>query len=208
MAKEHSATRNRLKAVALGVLYGKTAYTISADEEMTLEEAKHLLKLHRRLFPRFWNWITGVVTEALATRRISTKFGWTRQLLSRKEREQHLDEDGRVKDIQKSLQNFPMQSHGAEMLRLTLTYAADSKLPVCAPLHDAIFAVAPAAKEQETVEGLLGCMRRASRDVIGVEVPVEVKVTRYPDRYVSDKKPEAIETWKAMMNALEKIEAN
>ncbi len=42
----------------------------------------------------------------------------------------------------------------------------------------------------------------------GVEVPVEVTVIRYPDRYVPDKKPEAIEKWKVMLNAREKIEGD
>ena len=208
LAKRHAAMRNHLKAVALGVLYGKTHYTIATETGMTVEEAKNLLRLHRRLFPTFWNWIEGVVTESLATRRISSKFGWTMKLLSPREREQHLDENGRTKKVQNSLQNFPMQTHGAEMLRLALTYAADDKIPVCAPLHDAIFAAAPVEKARETVDGLLDCMRRASLGVIGAEVPVEVEITYYPDRYVSAKKPKAIEIWKAMMNALEKIEAN
>jgi len=91
------------------------------------------------------------------------------------------------------------------MLRLALTYAADAKIPVCAPLHDAIFAVAPAEKEKETVDGLLDCMRRASIGVIGAEVPVEVEITRYPNRYIPHKKQEAIDAWKVMMDTLEKI---
>lgn len=94
------------------------------------------------------------------------------------------------------------------------TYAADDKLPVCAPLHDAISAAAPAEKEKEAGDSLRSCMRRASITVtstdtsVGVEVPVEVNVIRYPDGYVPDKKPETIEKWKVMLNALEKIEAN
>jgi hypothetical protein len=79
------------------VLYGKTAYTIALEEGTSVDEAKALLKAHRRLFKRFWLWITGVTTEALATRRISTKFGWIQLILSRKEREAHLNEEGRVK---------------------------------------------------------------------------------------------------------------
>jgi hypothetical protein len=208
LAKQHTVVRNRLKAVALGVLYGKTAYTIADEEGMTVDEAKVLLKTHRRLFRRFWMWITGVTSEALATRRISTRFGWTQQLLSRKEREAHLNEEGRMKNIQNSLQNFPMQSHGAEMLRLAMTYAADQKVPICAPLHDALFAVAPAAEEKAVTDALLACMNRASKDVIGVVVPTEVEVVRFPNRFVPTKKPEAIQTWAAMMEALERLESN
>ncbi len=207
LAKQHTVIRNRLKAVALGVLYGKTAYTIANEEGMTVDEAKALLKTHRRLFKRFWMWVTGVTSEALATRRISTRFGWTQQLLSRKEREAHLNEEGRMKNIHNSLQNFPMQAHGAEMLRLAMTYAADQKVPICAPLHDALFAVAPADEEQAVTDALLACMNRASRDVIGVVVPTEVEVVRFPNRFIPSKKPEAIRTWAAMMEALERLES-
>jgi hypothetical protein len=207
LAKQHTVIRNRLKAVALGVLYGKTAYTIANEEGMTVDEAKALLKTHRRLFKRFWMWITGVTSEALATRRISTRFGWTQQLLSRKEREAHLNEEGRVKNITNSLQNFPMQAHGAEMLRLAMTYAADQRVPICAPLHDALFAVAPADAEQAVTDALLACMNRASRDVIGVVIPTEVEVVRFPNRFIPSKKPEAIRTWAAMMETLERLES-
>ena len=207
LAKQHTVIRNRLKAVALGVLYGKTAYTIAAEESMTVDEAKALLKTHRRLFKRFWMWITGVTSEALATRRISTRFGWSQQLLSRKEREAHLNEEGRVKNITNSLQNFPMQAHGAEMLRLAMTYAADQRVPICAPLHDALFAVAPAEQEQLVTESLIACMNRASIDVIGVIIPTEVDVVRFPNQFIPSKKPEAIRTWAAMMEALERLES-
>lgn len=207
LAKQHTIIRNCLKAVALGVLYGKTAYTIAAEEGMTVEEAKALLKTHRRLFRRFWMWITGVTSEALATRRVATKFGWTQLLLSRKEREAHLNEEGRVKSIKNSLQNYPMQSHGAEMLRLAMTYAADQKVPICAPLHDALFAVAPADEEQAVTDALLACMNRASKDVIGVVVPTEVEVVRFPNRFIPSKKPEAIRTWAAMVETLERLES-
>ena len=207
LAKQHTLIRNRLKAVALGVLYGKTAYTIADEEGMTVDEAKALLKTHRRLFKRFWMWIIGVTSEALATRRISTRFGWTQQLLSRKEREAHLNEEGRVKNITNSLQNFPMQAHGAEMLRLAMTYAADQRVPICAPLHDALFAVAPAEQEQTVTESLIACMNRASVDVIGVVIPTEADVVRFPNRFVPSKKPEAIQTWAAMLKALERLES-
>jgi len=85
------------------------------------------------------------------------------------------------------------------MLRLTLSDASDDKLPVCAPLHDGIFAVAPAEKEKEAIDSLRSCMRRASITVtptnpsVAIEVPVEVNVIRYSGCHVPDKKPEAIE---------------
>jgi hypothetical protein len=46
-------------------------------------------------------------------------------------------------------------------------------------------------------------MDRASRHLIGVAVPIEMFVTRYPDRFIPDDKPMAITVWAKMMKALE-----
>jgi DNA polymerase I-like protein with 3'-5' exonuclease and polymerase domains len=198
--------RERLKAITLGVLYGKSEFTVARECGITAKEARDLLRLHKRLFPQFWLWIEWVVNESLATRKIATKMGWTRQLPSKKERDARQEDGAAVKKIGNSLQNFPMQSHGAEMLRLALIYATEKGLGICAPLHDAIFAVAPATAEDWAVATLKECMQRAAVDLIGVKVPVEITVIRHPDRYVPTKKPMAISVWAKMMGSLEREE--
>ena len=50
-------------------------------------------------------------------------------------------------------------------------------------------------------------MNRASKDVIGVVVPTEVEVVRFPNRFIPSKKPEAIRTWAAMVETLERLES-
>ena len=198
--------RVRLKAVVLGVLYGKSVYTVARDCGTTVAEANELLRFHKRLFPQFWLWIEWVVNESLATRKIATKMGWTRQLPSKKERDAR-KEDGAVKKIANSLQNFPEQSHGAEMLRLALIYATEKGLGICAPLHDAIFVVAPADAEDWAVKTLRECMERAAVDIIGVKIPIELYIVRYPDRYEPDK-PMAVTVWEKMMASLERAESS
>ena len=46
-------------------------------------------------------------------------------------------------------------------------------------------------------------MDRASRDLIGVAVPIEMLVTWYPDGFIPDDKPMAIIVWDKMIKALE-----
>lgn len=201
-----AAERTRLKAITLGVLYGKTVYTVAAECGITVDEASKLLRLHRQLFPQFWLWIEWVANESLATRKIATKFGWQRWLLSKRDRDERRDEDQKHKKVANSLQNFPMQAHGAEMLRLALVYATEIGLGVCAPLHDAIFAVAPADQEEWATGALRDCMQRAAADVIGVKIPIELFVVRYPERFVPDDKPMAVAVWDKMMISLAKAE--
>jgi len=202
----YAAQRVRLKAITLGVLYGKTIYTVARECSITTDEANKLLRLHKQLFPQFWLWIEWVVNETLATHKISTKLGWQRWLLPKKERDARKGEDQKHKKVRNSLQNFPMQSHGAEMLRLALVYATEKGLGICAPLHDAIFVVAPADQEEWATETLRDCMERAAMDIIGVKIPIEMFVVRYPDRFVPDDKPMAMAVWDKMMASLEKAE--
>jgi DNA polymerase I len=198
--------RTRLKAITLGVLYGKTIYTVATECGITTKHAADLLRLHKQLFPQFWKWISWVVNEALATREICTKLGWRRWLLTKRERDAKKDEDQKHKKAQNSLQNFPMQSHGAEMLRLSMIYATERGLKICAPLHDAMFAHAPASQEEWAIRTMRECMERAAVDVIGVKIPIELFVIRYPERFVPDDKPMAMKVWDKMMAALERAE--
>jgi DNA polymerase-1 len=201
--KQFIAERAKLKAITLGVLYGKSVYTIARDCGITTKEATALLRMHRRTFRQFWTWIEWIKNEALARRKISTKFGWMRRLLPKKERDAHKTEENRAKKVGNSLQNFPMQAGGAEMLRLACVYAAEIRLGICAPLHDAIFAVARLKDEAKALADLRACMDRASRDLIGAAVPIEMFVTRYPDRFIPADKPMAVLVWDKMMKALE-----
>lgn len=203
--KQYQVQREKLKAITLGTLYGKTVYTIAIECGITTKEAAALLRMHKRMFPQFWLWVEWQVNETLATRKIATKLGWQRYILTKKERDAH-KEPGQHKKIQNSLQNFQMQAHGSEMLRLACIYGAEAGLTLCAPLHDAIFAVANAEEEAWALAKMRECMERASRDLLGVAIPIEFGVVRYPDRYVPAKKPTAILVWDKMMSALQRAE--
>ena len=205
--KEYEAERASLKAITLGVLYGKTIYTIARECGITIDKARSLLQTHKRLFPQFWKWIIWMVNEALATGKIGTKLGWQRKILPKKERDAHRGEEAGHRKIQNSLQNFQMQAHGAEMLRLACIYGAEKGLAICAPLHDAIFVVAKLEEEEQALAELRECMEQAARDLIGVPIPIEFFVTRYPDRFVPDDKPMALVVWDKMMKSLQKAES-
>ena len=206
IANKHAEIRSWCKAVALGVLYGKTKFAIARDVGISVDEADKLLKAHRRLFRVYWQWIQGVVGKALFDKRIQTKFGWTRIIASRREREENADENGRRKKVQNSLQNHPMQSTGAEMMRLAACFATNQNLPINAPLHDALYMLTPIENMEENILRMVDCMNRASQVVIGATVPVEVKRIVYPERYMPEDKPVAIKTWQRILALLEQFE--
>jgi hypothetical protein len=113
----------------------------------------------------------------------------------------------RIDDLNIAIGAPSDEEFAQKMLRLALVYATESGLGVCAPLHDAIFVVAPEEQEEWATQTLRECMQQAAVDLIGVEIPIEMFVIRYPERFVPDDKPMAVAVWDKMMAALERAEA-
>jgi hypothetical protein len=86
----------------------------------------------------------------------------------------------------RSLCNFPVQAHGAEMLRLACCLAVERGVTVCAPVHDALLIEAPSASIDSAVAATQAAMADASAVVLdGFRLRSDVKQpVTYPDRYV------------------------
>jgi hypothetical protein len=117
---------------------------------------------------------------------LPTVFGW----------QVHIGENANPR----SIQNFPMQANGAEMLRLACCLATEQGIQVCAPVHDAILIEAPLKVLDETIFRTQQVMTEASRIVLGgFPLRSEVDVIRYPNRY-SDERGSTM--WKTVMTLL------
>jgi DNA polymerase I len=82
-----------------------------------------------RTYPVFTDWQSKSVDVALLRGYMSTVFGWRLNVTS--------------STRPTALRNFPMQSHGAEMLRNACCLATERGVSVCAPVHDALLIEAP-----------------------------------------------------------------
>jgi DNA polymerase-1 len=187
----HGTIRDRSKSVVLGTLYGMGPETLAKRIRRPTCEARELLTLHRRTYPRFWCWSEAAVTSFELTRKIETVFGWPL----------HAGPDWNPRTVM----NFPMQAHGSEILRLACCLATERGLVVCAPVHDAILIEAAAAEIDQHVAELQACMREASRVVLaGFELGSDAVVVRAPDRY-SDKRGAVM--WNTVVQLLDEAEA-
>lgn len=185
--ESHGAVRERFKQCALAVLYGMGDIGLAQRLGITQFEARDLLRLHRRSFPRFWLWSQGAVDHAQLVGKIWTVFGW----------ELHVARDPNPR----SLANFPMQANGAEMLRLACIDATRGGIRVCAPVHDAVLIEAPLAELDATVEKMRACMAAASAAVLGgPELGTVVEqLIRYPARFMD---PRGETMWRAVEAAV------
>ena len=118
-----------------------------------------------------------------------TRFGWLIRL------------GFRANANSRSLLNWPMQSNGAEMMRLACCEGTEAGLKICAPIHDALLLEAPSAQIDDHILQLKGIMQHASELVLGDgrTCGVDVDVVHYPNRY-SDERGEIM--WERVMKLL------
>jgi hypothetical protein len=188
--KSHSAEREQFKVVSLGVLYGLSADGLARRLNVPPCRGRELLQAHRETFRRFWAWSDAVEAQALLTGRLRTVFGW----------EVHVGPDVNPR----SLRNFPMQAHGAEMMRLACCLATERGICVCAPVHDALLIESPASEIEAVVDATQAAMREASELVLpGFPLRTDAKVVRHPDHYQDAR---GVRMWETVQRLLEEVQ--
>jgi hypothetical protein len=102
----------------------------------------------------------------------------------------------------RSIRNWPVQSTGAEILRIACILAARHGIKLLAPVHDAVLIEAPIERIEADVALIQEIMRRASRIVLGGmhELRTDAKIIHYPDRYTD---PRGEEFWKEVLKHLD-----
>jgi hypothetical protein len=191
----HPVERERLKVVSLGVLYGLTGEGIARRLGLAPCQGRELLQLHQQTYRQFWRWSDLVEMEGMLTNRLRTVFGWTVHV----PRGVH-PVTGRPLANPRSLRNFPMQAHGAEMLRLACMLATERGVEVCCPVHDALLVEGPARLIKDVVARTKEAMREASELVLpGFPLRVESKIVCHPHRYAD---PRGEKMWKTVRGIL------
>jgi hypothetical protein len=186
--QSHAAVRDQFKTVALGVLYGLSAEGLARKLGVPPCRGRELLRMHQETFRQFWRWSDAIQDEAMLTGRLRTVFGWA----------VHVGADANPR----SLRNFPMQAHGAEMLRLACCLATERGIGVCCPVHDALLVEGPAAEIEDVVTRTQRAMREASELVLpGFPLRTDAKVVRHPDRYSDERGRRMWDTVWALLNA-------
>ena len=185
----HPHVREMCKTIVLGIGYGMQAESMAIRAGISVAEARNLLALHRHAYRKFWQWADNTIATALFMGEMVTKFGWRRRIL----------DNPNVR----SLQNWPVQSHGAEMMRAAAIAATEVGLTLAAPIHDAFLLLSPLATLEEDVAALRAIMKAAGTAVIGIPVGTEVKIIKPPDRYM-DKR--GVEMWDKVMTLLATVE--
>jgi DNA polymerase I-like protein with 3'-5' exonuclease and polymerase domains len=182
--KGNEDVRDMLKACVLGVQYGMGDKTLAFRIGKSTITARQLIRAHQEQYPKFWTMADSAVACAMQGRPISTVFGWNTMA----------GPEARWR----SLLNYPMQSNGAEMMRLACSMAIERGIEVCAPVHDAFLICAPLDRLDADVAEMKSIMEEASRIVLdGFTVKADCPefdgdgklmefpmIVRYPNRFM------------------------
>jgi hypothetical protein len=187
----HKQIRELYKSAVLGISYGMGEQGLHAKLGGPPLLARRILSEHKQCFRKFWRWSDENKDIAILTGHMDTVFGWHLQVPT--------DYNWR------SLVNWPMQSHGSELLRLACCLATERGIEVVAPVHDAILICAPLDRLDADIATTRALMAQASRDVLsGFELRSEKdKVVCWPDRFTDGR---GQEMWDKVMRLLDAAE--
>jgi DNA polymerase I len=185
------AERQRMKALQLGISYGMGVPSPPRGLDRHPLIASVIIEKHKRKYPRFWEWRADQVTSAMLERQLDSVFGWPLHLST--------------SPNERTLYNFPMQSNGAEMLRLAAWRMCEAGIVPNMLIHDGVLIE---ARSEEEIECAKEIMRAAGREVCGgFEIGVDVDQWLERGARYRDKRPVAMAMWKTMMEALQAVGA-
>lgn len=184
----HADERERYKLVALAVQYGMTEHGLSLRGGMSRAEARQLLLTHKRAFPNYWLWSDQVESYGTLRRQLRTPLGWKIRF------------PGGDQINLRSVRNWPVQSLGADMLRVAMIALEDAGIEVIAPVHDAVLIQAPLHEIEDAVQQTCDILRRVSGHLLGgFRLEVDAEIVGYPDRYVDGR---GTAMWATVMDLL------
>jgi DNA polymerase I len=185
------AMRQRMKTLQLAVNYGMSVPSLAKGLDRHPVIASAIIETHKRAYPDLYQWRDDMVMGAMLERRIESEFGWPLRISSSPNK--------------RTLYNFPMQSGGAEMLRLAAWRLCEAGIVPCMLIHDGILLE---ARDKEDIAQAIEIMRAAGRDVCrGLEVGVDIDQELHNGARYTDKRDVAKQMWKTIMRALEEIGA-
>ena len=102
---------------------------------------------------------------------MSTCYGWQRYLSNQYKR----NKEGKIVSIRNSIQNWPIQSHGSEVLRQAILDLTAENFKIIAQVHDALLIEIP-IPDKHLINRAQTIMTEASMKVVGGPIRVGTEI--------------------------------
>jgi hypothetical protein len=193
----HSRERDAFKLCLLGILYGMQAKGLAAYTGLSERVAERILKSHKQLYKRFWQWSEESLEMAILKGRMVTCYGWR---FSAPWKAAKPDPKHRRGIPVRTLRNWPVQATASEMFRLACCLMFERGVHTCAQVHDAVLVEARIEEIDEVINIARIAMTEASREVFKDKLELRVDAKKFTDRYF-DKRGASM--WQTVMKILD-----
>ena len=173
--KTHKKIREIYKQCFLALAYLQTAIGLKAKINKTTSEAFYIHDQVTKLYKNYFKWIFGVIRESVLRGYFKTVYGWRFNLTSNETVNK------------RTLANWPLQSHGSEILRVAIIKLDELGFEISMPVHDAVLLHMKRKKFKDMrseIKLVKKVMADSAAQVIGKKIPVDVKIIR--DQYYQD----------------------
>jgi DNA polymerase-1 len=184
--------RSKAKVATLGLNYSMGARSLSKHMADHLYEAKIVKQKHHATYRQFYDWTAAHTCKTLDEGSASV-LDWK------------IYTHPRHRPRITTLNNWPVQSTGAVMMRIALVMAVERGVSVRAPVHDAFVFCAPVDEYEDQQRALCESMEEASRIVLdGFTIDADVEKTVKPGQHYIDDR--GAEMSRLMMETLDRLD--
>ena len=177
----HPEERKIFKVLYLANSYGQGPGAVAESLKCSLSHAKFLQNKYKETYSQYFKWIAEVIEAGLGNKYLSTVYGWQRHIQSL-----FTIKDGKKQHIHRSLLNWPIQSHGAEILRQALIDLTDEHFKVVALVHDAVMIEIPIPEFKVRLTEAKKIMIDASIKVVGGPIRVDQEIIKTNYKQLDD----------------------
>jgi len=164
--KSHPKEREIYKVSFLAINYGQEVESLSAKLGIPLYLGRSIHQKIKKVYEVYHAWSDAWVAKGMQRGFFKTMYGWKYHLSFREAANP------------RSIKNWPIQSHGSEMIRQAIIAADDAGFEISLCVHDALLVHIKKKDWAKKIFHLVRLMEEASEKIIGVKIPVEIKVIR------------------------------
>ena len=165
--------RSASKAINFGIMYGKGAYSLSKDLDVSVKEADNFLKTYLATFPKVDGYMQDCIAHAKEKGYVETLFGRRRALPELASSNFQVRASG-----ERMARNTPIQGTAADIIKLAMVHVwqrlREEKLEarLLLQVHDELIVEAPEAE----VEEVKRVLREEMEQVVQYSVPLTTDV--------------------------------
>lgn len=201
--ESHPNLRDKYKTLVLSVQYGCGVKALGrkvGGESL----ASKLLADHKKAYPDYWEWTHRVVAKAAAYQPLKTILGWEIKSDPLAWKSGLIEEKRKLNE--RSVINWPVQSTGADILRMATLMAVEQGLQVIATQHDSITVLCDESSADDTKVQLERYMQQASMALLHGEVLRTESKTIFEGERFSD--PDGEKMFETVMSSLALLEGS